>query len=327
MSIHPSGHILAIGHADGSIAFWAVEDDSAPLTVFTFDEDNVHLVDQGKLETHLQNQGQGKQAISIREPVIKLAWSGYSNSSDPRGGETTLTILGGLDALRGGNATVLWFPPFQPSDPPTSEAPQAGSLHPFFRSAMLDSVSPIDLAEYDIDGEIQDFILIPKESPHFAGSFDPYSILFIVTNGARDRVTHAYSFPPARTIALGSKDKSLDSAAASSLSQDLATEPSLLPYHEMSLPFQLVSGGMGLKGGRLLTLETSQYERIVPLGKVAEDPYTVRLDGGKAFADQVKHDEIRLTKVRKQCIAVHVHPYEFNLLLVSTPATDGHTLS
>jgi WD40 repeat protein len=317
LAVHPSGHILAVGHADGSISFWAVEDDAAPLAVFTFDEDNVHLVDTEKLELHLQSQGQRSQAIPVREPVIKLAWSGYSNSTDPRGGETTLTILGGLDAARGGNATVLWFPPFQPTDPPGGQPPQAGILHPFFRAAMVESVNPIDLAEYDIDGEVQDFILVPKEHPHFAGTFDPYSILFSIANEARDRVIGAYSFPPARTTALGTKDKSTDSTVPSSLVEDLVTGPAVLPYHHLSLPFSLISGETRLTGGRILTLETAQYERIIPLGKIVGDKFSVQLEGGKAFADQVKYDEIRLTKVRRfhylVCILTNLSAASINL--------------
>lgn len=317
LAVHPSGHILAVGHADGSISFWAVEDDAAPLAVFTFDEDNVHLVDTEKLGSHLQSQGQRNQAISVREPVIKLAWSGYSNSTDPRGGETTLTILGGLDAARGGNVTVLWFPPFQPTDPPGGQPPQSGVLHPFFRAAMVESVNPIDLAEYDIDGEVQDFILVPKDHPHFAGTFDPYSILFSIANEARDRVIGAYSFPPARTTALGTKDKSTDPTVPSFMVEDLVTGPAVLPYHHLSLPFPLISGETRLTGGRILTLETTQYERIIPLGKIVSDQFSVQLEGGKAFADQVKHDEIRLTKVRRfhylVCILTNLSAASINL--------------
>ncbi|KAF6766707.1 lethal giant larvae like, C-terminal-domain-containing protein [Ephemerocybe angulata] len=305
ISVHPSGHFFAVGHVDGSIAFWAVEDDSAPLTVFTFDEDNVHLVNSAKLEEQLESHGRGTQPVSIREPIFKLAWSGYPNSTDPRGGETTLTVLGGLDAIRGGNVTVLWFPAFQPTEPPAGDKLEPGVLHPFFRNAMVDSVTPIDLAEYDLEGEIQDFLLIPKEHPHYAGTFNPYSIVFLVANKDNDRVTRAYSFPPSRTITLGKKDNPAEATTKSPLSPEFEDPQSVFPYHEHGLPFQLTAGGLGLTNGRLVTVDNTPYERIGIVGKTASPgDSVVLLEGGKAFADQIKHDEIRLTKYQPRRLMI-----------------------
>lgn len=319
LSIHPCGHFFAVGHADGSIAFWAVEDDTAPLTVFTFDEDNVHQVKPEKLqETGRDHQANYPQTISIREPIIKLAWSGNSNSPDPRGGETTLTVLGGLDPTRGGDVTVLWFPAFQPPEPPAGhDKVEPGELNPHFRSAMAESLVPIDLAEYDLEEEIQDFLIIPKESPFHAGGYDPYGILFLVGNKRNERVIYAHSFPPARTLDLGMTHSEGLRSPASSLAEDFEQGSSRQPYHNLRLPFQLASSGSGIIGGRLVTVENTNYERICEAGKsAAPDTHTLRLEGGKAFADRDKHDEIRLTKYQPHRILIthtrdrHVHLFD-----------------
>ncbi|KAJ2931894.1 hypothetical protein H1R20_g5200, partial [Candolleomyces eurysporus] len=312
LAIHPSGHFFAVGHADGAMAFWAVDDDNSPLTVFTFDEDNVHMIDSVKLEAHLQVDGQAAQQLSIREPVIKMAWSGYPNSTDPRGGETTLTVLGGLDPTHGGNATVLWFPPFQPA---AGTKTQPGELDPIYRAAMVNSLGPVDLAEYAVGGEIQDFLLVPKESPHYAGQYDPYAVLLLVATKDGDRIVRAYSFPPSRTIQSESQtSEGAQPSQSHEAGADLAEHPDRPPFIDLALPFSPLSGGAGLRGGYLLTLEADAYERICEAGKSAsQSALAVKLDGGQAFADQTKHDEIRLTKYQPHRLMI---TYNANLRIL-----------
>ncbi|RXW24028.1 hypothetical protein EST38_g1807 [Candolleomyces aberdarensis] len=294
------------------MAFWAVDDDNSPLTVFTFDEDNVHMIDSVKLEAHLQVDGQATQQLSIREPVIKMAWSGYSNSTDPRGGETTLTVLGGLDPTHGGNATVLWFPPFQPQ---AGTKTQPGELDPIFRAAMVNSLGPVDLAEYAVGGEIQDFLLVPKESPHYAGQYDPYAVLLLVATKDGDRIVRAYTFPPSRSIQ--SESQTSEGAQPSQPHEtdvDLVEHHDLPPFIDLTLPFSPLSGGAGLRGGHLLTLEADAYERICEAGKPpSQSALAVKLDGGQAFADQTKHDEIRLTKYQPHRLMI---TYNANLRIL-----------
>jgi hypothetical protein len=327
LAIHPSGHFFAVGHADGCLAFWAVDDDTFPLTVFTFDEDNVHLVDSVKLEAHLQTEGQAAQKLLFREPVIKMAWSGYSNSPDPRGGETTLTVLGGLDPTHGGNATVLWFPPFQPPAPPSGTKTQPGELDPFFRAAMEDTLAPIDLVEYAVGGEIQDFLLVPQESPHYAGQYDPYAVLFLVATKGGDRVIRAYSFPPSRTIQIGNQSPGGVQPSQSPESGAVFAEtPDLPAFVDLTLPFSPLGGAAGLRGGHLLTLEPDAYEKICEAGKSpSQAALAVKLDGGQAFADQTKHDEIRLTKVRRLLILKYMSHNHATVSIVPTPSSHDYS--
>src|ERR1700722_11051609 len=118
IAVPPTGHFFAVGHADGCIAFWAVDDDDMPILVRTVDEIDVHIVDVNKLELILgQDAPQAPHPATPleRKHISKLTWSGFPNASDPRGGETALTVLGGLTTGVEPGGTVLWLPPFNPT--------------------------------------------------------------------------------------------------------------------------------------------------------------------------------------------------------------------
>ena len=192
-AVHPTGHFFATGHVDGSIVFWALDDEDKPLVVRTLDEVDVHVVDATKLDEVMSSP---EKANPIdREPIFKLAWSGFPNSTDPRGGDTTLTILGGTNANESPGVTVILFPAFNPTDVPNSPETQH-TLPPQVRRAMKQSLDPKDAHIYYTKGTIQDFFLIPKNSPHFSGTFDPTAIVLVYDCDRDARATEAYQFPP-----------------------------------------------------------------------------------------------------------------------------------
>ena len=85
LAVHPSGHLVATGHTDGSVVFWAVEDEDKPLLSITLDgAQDVNIVNAEDLDVALA--GQHTRTDHEREPIYKLAWSGFENSADPRGG-------------------------------------------------------------------------------------------------------------------------------------------------------------------------------------------------------------------------------------------------
>jgi syntaxin-binding protein 5 len=154
----------------------------------TIDEDDVHILNGEKLQLGLDSQQPD------REPIFKLVWSGYSDSEDPRGGATTLVILGG----RNDNVTgVLAFhlPAFNPPEPPADTTVTDG-IHPTFRAAMRAAVTPSDIYLYATPTPVVDFMLIPKTSPHFGGSYDPQSILILTEAQGGTRTLEARKFPP-----------------------------------------------------------------------------------------------------------------------------------
>ncbi|CDO73112.1 hypothetical protein BN946_scf185007.g166 [Trametes cinnabarina] len=203
LAIHPSGHILAVGYADGTIGFWALEDEEKPLSLRTLDssgDEDLSAVDSTKLDEVLSSP-QDHPVEPPREPIFKLAWSGFPNSSDPRGGDTVLTVLGGMTIDSTPGLTAVLFPPLQPPAPPVTTSPQpagvAPPLHPQTRAAMRRSLIVQDVYTYGTMGPVQDFLLFPRSTPHFAGHYDPSAILIISDSELPEaRTSQAFEFPP-----------------------------------------------------------------------------------------------------------------------------------
>jgi syntaxin-binding protein 5 len=302
LAVHPCGHFFATGYTDGSIAFWAVEDEDKPLMVLTLDgEQDVNVADTSRLDAAMSKHGYK----SPREPIFRLAWSSFANSDDPRGGDTVLTVLGGIKAEDVPAVTTLLLPAFNPPEPPALAVPNSTMLHPNIRAAMRQSVTPKNLHIYSTVGTPQDFLLLPKESPHFAGSYDPYAIL-LLSDGEKDaRAIEAYQFPPpiydiherAKPPVAPSKDASeqledvLSEEIASTLeSMQLNDEPKSL-----ETPPAFWSGPLGVTHGDLIAFERDAYETLV-MERVHEDD-GLRLRGGSAWVDDDEH-QMKLLRVR-----------------------------
>ncbi|KAF8215929.1 lethal giant larvae like, C-terminal-domain-containing protein, partial [Mycena galopus ATCC 62051] len=239
IAIHPAGHFFAAGYSDGCIAFWAVEDEDQPLFVRTLD--------------------------ATTEPIYKLAWSSFPNSSDPRGGETALTILGEPTGLN-----VQWLPAFNPSEPPNPAAPQT-ALHPFMRTAMQTSLLPISDFFYYTPGIAQDFFLVPRNSPHFSGQYDPTAILISIESVGDARVVEAYQFPPPTFLASSAPEEAEPSG--SDVVDDLESTLKALNVndhdpHMLRLPTPLWFGSTGVFQAQLLTLDRDSHALLYQMPRI-----------------------------------------------------------
>ncbi|KAJ7492344.1 WD40 containing snare-dependent exocytosis protein [Mycena latifolia] len=303
IAIHPAGHFFAVGYSDGCIAFWAIEDEDQPLLVRTLDEINVNLVNVEELEKHHDTPP------AEREPIYKLSWSSFSNSSDPRGGQTALTILGGLTMAEGETTglNVQWLPAFNPPEPPNPTGTQT-SLHPFMRSAMQTSVVPLADSFYLTPGIPQDFFLVPRSSPHFSGHYDPTAILVLVESAGDSRIVEGYQFPPPAFLT-SSESPVAEETQSGSLVDDLASTLKSLTVnddpHALRLPSPLSFANSGIFGARLFTLDRDSHELLV--GGEKPDPYVLPLRGGTAWSDESKAREIRLAKFQLPRILMTQH--------------------
>ena len=312
LCVHPAGHFFAVGHVDGSIAFWAVEDDSQPLTVRTLDEVDVLKVDGEKLEQYLSDEDGSPKHTSKphepREPIFKLAWSGYPNSYDPRGGETSLTILGGQFNRDPPGINVLWLPAFNPPAPPTLHHDQ--SLHPFFRDAMRESLVPLNAYFYPTPGLAQDFLLTPRDSPHFGGTWNPTTILMLFESGDEIRALEARQFPPleflasASTLSHTTEETNDDDEKESDedLARDLAKTLQSMTVNEepkkLRLPPSLWSGPDAVVDADLVSLDRIAYET---LSKPTEPRFDeLLLEGGISTPDEEIASAIKHAKVAAQ---------------------------
>lgn len=310
MTLHPSGHFLAVGYEDGSIAFWAVEDDNKPLLVRTLDEVDVNLVQAEHLEQHLSSNAEHRGALHIKEPIFKLSWSSYTKSTDPRGGDTTLAILGGLDERKPPGLSVFLLPAFNPLEPPSDQpVPQQKQLHPHFRNAMCQSLTPKKTFFYNTRGLVQDYLLLPRTTPHLGGNFDPYALL-IVEEVEGTRSVNAQQYPPpgfihtgpsASTVGESSGDDEVEDQAAtleglaSPPISASSSRPSNLPYGTpvpLRTPVSILAGAAGIIGGQLLRFEKDIHLNFIAQGS-ANDHHT-NLKGGRAYAETT--NELKLLK-------------------------------
>ena len=308
IAIHPSGHFFVVGHVDGSLAFWAVEDDEQPLLVRTLDEIDVNLVNTEILDKHISQKRENKLPLqSDREPIFKLSWSAVSDSSDPRGGNTMLTILGGVHTNQATGITAHLFPAFNPRDPPqlTSTFDQK-LLHPYIRTAMRDSLDHSKTFFYYTRGIVHDYLLIPRDNPHYAGVSDPIAILLVTEGTGGSRVLEAFQYPPPEFSiptdvdddSNGSEGNEID--PMDTLGDDLASTLRSLQMSDepkrLQLPPTLMNGSTGLLNGQLLRVENDTYQRLT--GGSIDDTLYLPLAGGLAWADETKKTELKLSKVR-----------------------------
>lgn len=267
---------------------------------------DVNIVDGPTLETQLTNVQKGRPPLE-REPIFKLSWSSFPNSPDPRGGETALTILGGLTISDPAGVSSHWLPSFNPPEPPATQLPE-GTLHPFLRAAMRESLIPFKTYFYDTNGTVQDYLLVPRDNPHFAGAFNPISILIVSESVGNTRVVEAYQFPPSTFLNKDTvdEDEAVPSSAdveSSGLVDDLAATLEALTVNEdpktLRLPSPLWNGSTGLLNGQLLTLGREDFDRFVD-GSQSDD-LALPLKGGMVWADETQANEMKLTKVSVYC--------------------------
>lgn len=310
LAIHPAGHFFAVGYADGTVAFWAVEDEDHPLFVRTIDDlEEVNLVDGDKIEQYLpsgKGPTQSHERSPDREPVFKISWSGFKNSSDPRGGETALTVLGGMLPGDGSGVNVLWLPPFNPPEPPAASGVHKG-LHPFLRKAMRESLFPTKSYFYNTAGPTQDFLLVPKESPHFACAFDPLAILLLSDAVGDTRALDGFQYPPPEFLAFsttvedtGPADEAEPRHTSDVLSEDLASTLEAMTMTDdpkaLKMPPPMRTGNGGVDHAEIIKLELEAYETFTSTNTV--DDLGLSLKGGIARVDESTASEAKLSKVR-----------------------------
>lgn len=292
IAIHPAGHFFAVGCTDGSIAFWAVDDANQPILVRTLEDLDVNLVDTDMLEIHLSNTTAGNHP-SPREPIFKLAWSGFSNSKDPRGGETALTILGGLRPENGFGLTVLWLPAFNPEEPPVASPPVTQNcLHPFIVTAIRQSLAEKGSFVYSTSAPVQDFYLIPQSNPHFNYTYDPCAVLILVDAGHDERTLESREFPPPSFIS--QKEQRPAQAKAVRTDEDgpvddldVTLESLSLNAHPQSvgLPFELCGSNFSADAYQMLNIPKELYPEYVKDFHSSSRKPRLRLLGGSALMD------------------------------------------
>ena len=293
IAIHPTGHLFAIGYTDGSVAFWAVDDDSKPLLVKTIDLQSVDVVK----ETHPSNidKNHTSRLDSSREPIFRLSWSSFSTASSS---ETALTILGGLTSGQTG-ITIEWIPAINPA------VPSAIPADVLVWDDMRKSLTSSRISHLSSKGIVQDFLLIPSNSPHFSGSFDPIAILLLCEFDGGTRSIEAYQFPPSsKAFVRPLHDASTSPATPASPLQPPGKYAD--PQH-LLLPNPLLNGVDGITNGQLINFDRDSYEQLAH--ESTTDTNEIQLKGGRAWADEWSPNERSAIKVRLLQLSSSFHFY------------------
>ncbi|KZP28851.1 hypothetical protein FIBSPDRAFT_816652 [Athelia psychrophila] len=339
IAIHPAGHFFAVGHTDGTIAFWAIEDEDHPLFVRTLDDlEEVNVVDGEKIEQYLPSGNDaGKKntpAPVDREPIFKLSWSGFPNS-DPRGGHTALTVLGGLLPGDTPGVSVLWLPPFNPAAAPASPTTDGQKMvNPFIRKAMRESLLPTKSYFYSTTGPTQDFLLVPRSSPHFAGAFDPVAIILLSDTAMGTRATDTFQFPPPefehQPAPATPTEETQGPETADALERELASTLQAMTVTDepaaLRLPPSLCGDKHTVLSGEIHKVESDVYEKYTTSVPGAK-PW-LPIEGGTAWTNETRASEARLSKYQPHRILITKHKdpiIQFHDISAQLLLSDGET--
>jgi len=208
------------------------------------------LFDAGALDNQLRREEEkvvdreGYAVISAvranREPIFKLSWAGFpdqlslktlmaSQGSDSSiepvtnatmeyagRGETLLLILGGQSPGEKPGINILQFPAYQA---PAAAAQRRGttpmspseSMPLQERYAYRDSLAPTGSSSYPTKTPPEDFVLLPRSSPHFGLAHDPVALIVSLTADPKlsqiegpsaQTAFEAWAFPPPRSVVI-----------------------------------------------------------------------------------------------------------------------------
>ncbi|SPO26458.1 uncharacterized protein UTRI_04047 [Ustilago trichophora] len=287
----PDGEAFAMGHEDGCISFWHVRDDDKPIMVRTLETLDVEkpVTDPALMEI----------PRPPKEPIFKLAWSGFPEKSwmdvasesaaswqsqqrQPRTSQptsepvkgTVLTVLGGAKAgIDPPGLFCASLPPYMATlslwGSGTAEANHKQ------RVAMHDSLVPTFEVVYPTSSVVEDFILLPRSSPHYSGSYDPSAVVMLLAADpalptlpppAAARGLACFAFPPkspAATSVHSPPPPGQQHAGYSGTGISSAPYP-LSPQKELHLPLPLtLAGGGAILGAKLETLTPHAYRKLV----------------------------------------------------------------
>ncbi|ORY72386.1 hypothetical protein BCR35DRAFT_307654 [Leucosporidium creatinivorum] len=297
----PDGLVFAVGHEDGCISFASVADELA-IDIRTIERASVNKTTEEDL-FGWQGQGEGQKKLSGREPVFKLAWSGFpeetmlsraaaawsgaggsaptspdptsstfspslGSSTAPSPGTTILTILGGLLPSDPPGIHLLEFPAYAaPTLAPTTTS--KGNIPAPTRDALKSSLIPLSHHLYPTSTPPEDFLPLPRNSPYYSNAYDPTAL--IITTGTNPRYPVLPSAQATRGIEAWSFPPSLSHAPIS-----------------LRLPGSLAwAGGGTCTSIECINIPTLSYRRMLHQFDM-EDEMGDRLPlrGGKAWPER-----------------------------------------
>ena len=173
---HPTGTFILTGHEDSSFVVWDPKDGRKVMAR------TIQATDVDAPSSSSQNPGSTRGILTGKEPLSRISWCSKTNPDD-----TGILIAGGLST--NDSAKGLTFLDLGPTPNYTTSTWQILSDH--FARPKLQHTIPTPP-----NATIVEYCLIPRKSPHFAGSNDPIAIVVLLASG--ELVT--LSFPSGHPI-------------------------------------------------------------------------------------------------------------------------------
>jgi syntaxin-binding protein 5 len=160
---HPTGTFVLTAHDDSSLVFWDPRDGRI-VEARTLQTTSIHLPGGG-----ISTTGGPAGIKSMKQPYFDIAWCSKENPDD-----TGLLIAGGTPTS---NPTPgLTFLDLGPT--PNYQTSSWDVLAKHFQNPKRTHILPTPP-----NAEVVKFHLIPRSSPHFAGSNDPIAVITLLSSG------------------------------------------------------------------------------------------------------------------------------------------------
>ena len=173
---HPTGTFILTGYEDSSFVVWDPKD-GRKVMARTIQATNVDMPVASS-----QMAGSTRDALAMKEPLFRISWCSKTNPDD-----TGILIAGGLSTTEA--AKGLTFLDLGPTPNYATSSWKILSEH--FERPKSHRTLPTPS-----NAEVVDYCLIPRKSPHFAGSNDPIAVIAILASGEMV----ALSFPSGHPI-------------------------------------------------------------------------------------------------------------------------------
>jgi syntaxin-binding protein 5 len=160
---HPTGTFILTGHEDGSLVFWDSKDGRVVMAR-TLTDTNIDKP-TGARSGAMQQQGN----MAMKEPLFRIAWC---PNQDPE--DTAIIVSGGASSTSPAKGLTL----FEMGRTPVYATSSWQIFSQYFESPKRQRMLPTPP-----NTEVIDFCLIPRSSPHFAGTHDPVAILALLASG------------------------------------------------------------------------------------------------------------------------------------------------
>jgi syntaxin-binding protein 5 len=169
---HPTGTFILTAHDDSSLVFWDPRDGRI-VQARTLQDTNVDKPGSGS--------GAGPGTFSLKEPIYRIAWCSKENPDD-----TGVLIAGGTPTSL--PTKGLTFFELGPTPVYATSSWQVLTTH--FETPRRQRILPTPP-----HAEVVNFCLIPRSSPHYAGSHDPIAVISLLSSGELVTLSFPSGYP------------------------------------------------------------------------------------------------------------------------------------